>query len=310
MLQARARGARAGRVGKGARGGIAPVPPTVSVILSMVSLQFGASVAKRLFDQAGPVGTVSMRVGFAALVLLLWWRPRVREYGRGDLVTIALFGLVSSAMNLALYEALARLPLGVAVTIEFLGPLGVALAGSRRVRDVFWALLAAGGILLLSPLGENAATGRLDSVGVAFALLAATCWAGYILLASRVGRIATGGNEIALAMGVGALVLVPFGVASAGAALRNPGLLLMGFAVALLSTALPYTLEMEALRRLPTRVFGVLMSLDPVIAALIGFVILREAIAPRALAAITLITIAAVGAAQTRARTAPPLDAT
>jgi len=237
----------------------------------------------------------------------LWWRPRVRGYGRANLGAVAAFGLVLGAMNFAFYSALARLPLGIAVTLEFLGPLGVALALSRRVRDALWALLAAAGILLLSPLGQDVAS-RLDPVGVAFALMSAVCWASYIFLSRRVGQIAPGSAGLALAMGVAALVFVPIGIATAGTALLDPGLLLIGFAVALLSTALPYTLEMEALRRLPTRVFGVLMSLEPVIAALIGFVVLREAIAPRALAAIGLVTIAAAGAAQARADTTPLPD--
>jgi len=286
------------------RGGMGAIPPTLHVFLAIVSVQFGAGVAKHLFDRVGPTGTVAMRVGFAALVLLLWWRPRVRGYGRANLGAIAAFGLVLGAMNFAFYSALARLPLGIAVTLEFLGPLGVALALSRRVRDALWALLAAAGILLLSPVGQDVAA-RLDPVGVAFALMSAVCWASYIFLSRRVGQIAPGGAGLALAMGVAALVFVPIGIATAGTALLDPGLLLVGFAVALLSTALPYTLEMEALRHLPTRVFGVLMSLEPVIAALIGFVVLREAIAPRALAAIGLVTIAAVGAAQARADTTP-----
>lgn len=290
-----------------ARGSMGAIPPTVHVFLSIISVQFGAGVAKHLFERIGPPGTVAVRVGFAALVLLVWWRPRVRGYESANLGAIVAFGLVLGAMNLAFYSALARLPLGIAVTIEFLGPLGVALALSRRVQDALWALLAAAGIMLLSPVGQDVAA-RLDPVGVAFALMSAVCWASYIFLSRRVGGIAPGGAGLALAMGVAALVFVPVGIATAGTALLDPGLLLAGFAVALLSTALPYTLEMEALRRLPTRVFGVLMSLEPVIAALIGFVVLREAIALRALAAIGLVTVAAVGAAQARTDTPPLLD--
>lgn len=309
MLNVRTRGTQVtGALTRGmgqVRGGLGAIPPTLHIFLAIVSIQVGAGVAKHLFERVGPVGTVSVRVGFAALALLVWWRPRIRGYRRAELGAIAGFGLVLGAMNFAFYSALARLPLGIAVTLEFLGPLGVALSLSRRVRDALWALLAGAGILLLSPVGQDVAA-RLDPIGVAFALMSAVCWAAYIFLSRQVGRIAPGGAGLALAMGVAAVIFVPIGVVMNGAALLDPGLLVAGCAVALLSTALPYTLEMEALRRLPTRVFGVLMSVEPVIAALIGFVVLREAIAPRALAAICLITVAAIGAAQTGTATTEP----
>jgi inner membrane transporter RhtA len=269
------------------------MPPTGFVLLSIGATQLGAAIAKSLFAALGPGGTVFLRVGFAALVLGLWWRPRLRGHRRGAYALVALFGLVLGGMNLAFYSALERIPLGIAVTLEFVGPLGVAVAGSRRRLDLVWVLLAAAGIVLLAPLGAGATA--LDPRGVALALLAGGLWAAYILLGARVGQALPGGAGLALAMGVAAVALVPLGVARGGAALLDFPLLAAGLGVALLSSALPYSLELEALRRLPARVFGVLMSLEPAIAAVVGLALLRETLPPRALGAIVLVTIAAVG---------------
>jgi len=263
-------------------------------LLSIVSVQFGAAVAKGMFPVLGPGGTVFVRIGFAALALLLVWRPRLRGYARADYALIALFGLVLAGMNLAFYSALDRIPLGVAVTLEFVGPLGVAMAGSRRRLDVLWGLLAAGGIVLLAPVGGT----QLDPLGVALALLSGLGWGSYILLGVRVGRAFPGGSGLALAMGVGALALVPVGILAGGPALLSPGLLLAGVGVAMLSSVVPYSLELEALRRLPAHVFGVLMSVEPAVAAIVGLVVLRESLGPRALVAIVLVTLASVGAAR------------
>jgi inner membrane transporter RhtA len=197
-------------------------------------------------------------------------------------------------MNLAFYEALERIPLGIAVTIEFCGPLGVAVAGSRRAMDGVWVVLAACGILLLAPWGGI----HLDAWGVFFALVAATCWATYIYLSARVGRVFPGGGGLALAMTAGGIALLPFGIADAGVHLFEPRLLLGGLAVALLSSVIPYSCELEALRTLPTRVFGVLMSLEPAVAAVMGFLILHQVLSARALSAIVLVTAASVGASR------------
>jgi inner membrane transporter RhtA len=272
-------------------------PPTSLVLLSIFSVQLGAAVAKGLFDQLGPGGTVFLRVGFAALVLLLLWRPSVRGHARGEYLVAILFGLVLAAMNFTFYQALDRIPLGIAVTLEFVGPLGVAVAGSRRMLDLLWAVLAAAGIVLLAPLDVLGET-DLDPVGVALALLAGLLWASYILLSVRTGSIFPGGTGLVIAMCVGTFVLVPAGIVGGGAALLDPGLLLAGFAVAMLSSAVPYSLELEALRKLPARVFGVLMSLEPAVAALVGFVVLGERLGLRALAAVLLVTVAAVGASR------------
>jgi inner membrane transporter RhtA len=272
-------------------------PPTSLALLPIFFVQLGAAVAKGLFDQLGPGGTVFLRVGFAALVLLLLWRPSVRGHARGDYLVAILFGLTLAAMNFTLYQALDRIPLGVAVTLEFVGPLGVAVAGSRRMLDLLWVVLAAAGIVLLAPLDVLGET-DLDPVGVALALLAGLFWASYILLSARTGSIFPGGTGLVIALCIGTAVLVPVGIVGGGAALLDPGLLLAGFAVAMLSSVVPYSLELEALRKLPARVFGVLMSLEPAVAALVGFVILGERLGLRALAAVLLVTVAAVGASR------------
>ena len=279
------------------------VPPTLLVLAAVASVQFGAALAKSLFDEIGPGGTVFLRVLFAAVLLAAVWRPRVTGRSAADWRLVAAFGLSLAAMNLSFYEALERIPLGIAVTFEFVGPLGVAIAGSRRPLDALWVVLAATGIVLLSDFGGA----DLDGLGVALALVAGGFWAAYILLSARVGRAYEGGGGLALAMVVGAAMLTPVGVADAGGALIALGILAVGAAVAVLSSAIPYTLEMEALRRMPEGVFGVLMSLEPAVAALAGFVVLGEGLATRELVAILLVVAASAGAA--RNAHAPPRDA-
>jgi inner membrane transporter RhtA len=279
------------------------IPPTLLVLGGVASVQFGAAFAKTLFDEVGPGGTVFLRVVFAAVVLAAVWRPALAGRSRADWRLVVAFGLALVAMNLCFYEALDRIPLGIAVTIEFVGPLGVAVAASHRALDLVWVGLAAAGIVLLSDFGSA----DLDTLGVALALLAGCFWAAYILLAVRVGRAYEGGQGLALAMGAGALMLTPVGVADGGADLLAPGVLALGFAVAILSSAIPYGLEMEALRRMPQGVFGVLMSLEPAMAALAGFIVLDEGLAARELVAILLVVAASAGAA--RGAKVPPRDA-
>jgi inner membrane transporter RhtA len=270
-------------------------PPTALVIFPTISVQLGAAVAKSLFDSLGPGGTVFLRIAFAALVLFLLVRPKLGGHDRAGYLLAGLFGLTLAGMNFSIYLAFDRIPLGVAVTLEFVGPLGVAVAGSRRLLDLLWVVLAAAGILLLAPLSVLGGM-DLDPVGVAFALLAGCLWASYILLSARTGSAFPGGTGLVIALCVGTFVLFPFGIAGAGYALLDPKLLLAGFGVAMLSSAIPYSLELEALRKLPARVFGVLMSLDPAVAALAGLVVLGERLEMRAVAAIIFVTIAAAGA--------------
>jgi inner membrane transporter RhtA len=268
------------------------------VVAAVTSLQFGAGFAVTLFDELGPAGAAFLRLAIAAVVLLAIWRPRVRGHPLADLRVAAAFGAVLGTMNFAIYEAMDRIPLGIAVTIEFAGPMAVAVLGSRRALDVLWAALAAAGILLLA----DPAGGSLDSAGVAFALLAATMWAFYILLAERTGRIFPGGSGLALAMVAGAVVIAPVGIAQAGGELLHPELLAAAVGVALASSVVPYSLELEALRRLPANVFGVLMSLEPAVAALAGLVILGQDLGLREWVAIALVVVASAGATSARAR--------
>jgi inner membrane transporter RhtA len=273
------------------RGSTVSLPPQLLVFLSIISVQLGAAFAKSLFQSIGSDGTVFLRVGFAAIALLLMWRPQIRGYTRANYVLMVLFGLTIAGMNTAFYAAIARIPLGIAVTLEFIGPLGIAIVASRSRFDLLWAVLALGGVALLAPIGNVA----IDPLGVGLALLAGGCWAAYILLNVRIGRTFVGGAGLALSMSVAALVLIPLGIGSGRSMLLDPKVLLVGVGVAVLSTIIPFSLELEALRHLPARVFGVLMSLEPAIAALVGFVVLRETIGVRGLVALALIIIASGG---------------
>ncbi len=273
------------------------VPPTGLVLFSIFSVQLGAAIAKGLFDELGPGGTVFLRIAFAAIMLLLLWRPPLRDHARAGYLVAILFGVTVSAMNFCVYLSLDRIPLGIVVTLEFVGPLGVAVAGSRRALDALWVVLAAAGILLLAPIGVLGET-DLDPVGVALALLAACFWAAYILLSARTGSAFPGGTGLVIALCVGTVALAPVGISGGGVALLDPWLLLAGFVVAMLSSAIPYSFELEALRKLPARVFGVLMSLEPAVAALVGFAVLGERLGLRALAAVVLVTVAAAGASR------------
>jgi inner membrane transporter RhtA len=278
------------------------VPPVGLVLGGVASVQFGSAVAATLFDEVGPAGVVWLRLAFAALVLAVAWRPVVRDHARADLGLAAAFGLTLAGMNLCFYEALDRIPLGIAVTFEFVGPLGIAIVGSRRLLDGVWVLLAAAGILLLSHGGG----GGLDGAGVALALAAGAFWAAYIVLNARVGRAFAGGHGLAIAMVVGAAVLIGPGIANGGTGLLDPALLAGGFAVAMLSSVIPYSLEVEALRRLPTHVFGVLMSLEPAVAALAGLLVLGQGLAAREILAIALVVVASAGAARGARAPVPP----
>jgi inner membrane transporter RhtA len=280
------------------------VPAPAFVVVGIASTQCGGAVAKTLFDDLGPAATAFLRVAFAAVLLALIWRPRIERYSRRDLALAVAFGLALCAMNLTFYEAIARIPLGIAVTIEFAGPLAVAIVGSRRALDGLWVVLAAAGILLLARGG-----GDVETTGVLLALLAGVFWAAYILLSARAGQAFPGGSGLAIAMVVGGVVLAPIGVAGGGDALLDPGLLAAGAGVALLASAIPYSLELEALRRLPPRVFGILMSAEPAMAALAGFLILGEGLRGRDVVAIALVASASAGASLTAAEPVKPLDA-
>jgi inner membrane transporter RhtA len=281
-----------------------PVPPVALVIAAAMSIQFGAAFGATLFDEVGPGGASLVRLAFAAVILVALWRPRVRSYDREALRLVLGFGLALGLMNLFFYEALDRIPLGVAVTIEFIGPLGVAVIFSRRPLDLVWAALAVTGILLLTdPFGA----GGVDRLGLVFVLLAALCWAVYIVLAQRASRVFSGSTGLAMAAVVAALVPLGPGLVEGGGDLLAPGVLAVGLAVALLSSVIPYSLEMESLRRIPANVFGVLMSLEPAVAAVAGFVVLGQRLGARELVAIGLVIAASVGVTRTTAP--PPVEA-
>jgi len=269
-------------------------PGVALAVASMTTIQFGAALSEPLFDRIGPAGLVALRLTLAALMLWPFVRPRLRGRTRADVCAAVALGAVSGVLTLAFFEAIARIPLGVAVTIEFLGPLGVALAGSHRARDVAWVLLAGSGVALLT-LGDGAGE-PLDALGVAFAGVSAGCWAAYILLTKRVGARWAGLEGLSVSLVVAALVTLPVGLAGAGVELLEPDLLLVGIGLALLIPLLPYVFELIALRRLPAALFGVIMSLEPAIAALLGFLILEQRLAASGVVAIALVSVASAGA--------------
>lgn len=268
------------------------IPPSGLLLLSCISAQVGTAIATFMFDSLGSMGTVFVCKAIATLWLLLVWRPRWRNHSRQDYITVGLFGLAMAGMSLAFFGAVSRVPLGVASTLEFLGPLGIALVGSRRPLDLVWVALAAGGVCLLAPVGGGAS---LDPVGVGLALLSAVCWAGYILLSVPAGRAFPGGTGLALSMTVATLILLPPGVLQAGTALFDSKVLLLGMGAAFLGTIVTYSLEFKALKTVPPRVFGILMSIEPAIAALVGLLILGEQLQLQSLLAIGLVVTAAIG---------------
>ena len=279
---------------------LTPAPSPALVLGAIASVQFGSAIATTLFHRIGPGGAVWLRLLFGTAILIPLWRPRVRGRTRRELLLACLFGLVLAAMNFSFYSALHRIPLGIAVTLEFVGPLAVALTGSRRPLDLVWVALALAGILALTRGGVH----HLDGVGVALALLAGGFWGAYILVNARVGRAFEGGTGLSLAMCVATVVMIPFGLSQGGSNLLEPRSLLLGAVIGLLSSAIPYSFENEALRRIDPAVFGVLMSIEPGMAALAGFLVLGQGLGARALLGIALVVIASVGAAR-RTREAP-----
>jgi inner membrane transporter RhtA len=269
------------------------------VLCSIASVQFGSALAATLFAKVGPGGAVLLRLAFGTAVLLAVTRPRVAGRSRHELALAAAFGCVLAAMNLSFYEALHRIPLGIAVTLEFVGPLAVAVGGSRRPLDLAWVALAAGGIVALSHGGTHG----LSGLGVALALTAGCFWAAYIQLNARLGRAFEGASGLTLALCVGTLLALPVGIGDGGGHLLEPRSLALGASVGMLSSAIPYSFEIEALRRIATAVFGVLMSLEPAMAALAGLIVLGQGLAARELLGIGLVVVASVGALRRAAAT-------
>ncbi|MGW1158754.1 EamA family transporter [Streptomyces sp. NPDC002513] len=276
--------------------------PVGLVLAGAISVQFGGALAVTLMPRAGALGVVTLRLVVAAVVLLLVCRPRLRGHSRADWGTVVVFGITMAAMNGLFYQAVDRIPLGLAVTLEVLGPLALSVVASRRVVNLLWAGLALAGVFLLG--GGN--FGDLNTAGVGFALGAGAMWAGYIVFSARTGRRFPQADGLALAMGVAALLFMPLGIVESGTKLLVPTTLGLGAGVAVLSSVLPYTLELLALRRLPASTFAILMSLEPALAATAGFLILGQSLTAPQAAAIALVIAASMGAVRTQTRRAAP----
>jgi len=277
----------------------AALAPLLAVAGSIISVNFGAAYAKGLFPLVGSAGVTAVRVGLAALLLLAFWRPWRAPLARRDVINVAIYGVMLGFMNLLIYAAFARIPIGIAIAIEVIGPLAVVVLSSRHLRDFAWVAFAAGGLYLLAPTTSHATA--LDPVGVAAALGAAFCWAMYIVFGKRVSTL-KGGHVVSWGMLVAAICTVPVGLAQAGPALFAPQVLIGGLVVAVLSSILPYSLEMMALSRLPRRVFGILVSAGPAVGALAGFFVLGEVLTVVQWLAIGLIVVATGGSAATAGR--------
>jgi inner membrane transporter RhtA len=277
------------------------LPPIPAVVVSILSVQGGAALAKELFPVLGPSGTVGLRIGMSAVILLAAFRPSLRGLNAAQWRVVVPYGVVLGVMNLVFYHSLARIPLGLAVTIEFIGPLGVAVFGSRRLVDVAWVVLAGAGIALITPWTADSG---VDPLGVGLAFAAGVCWALYIVIGQRLSHLLSGGAAVSIGMLAAAVAVVPLAAASGGFTNLTFGRFVAGVGVALLSSAIPYTLEMIALKALPSRTFGILMSLEPAVAALIGLAFLHEVLSATQWLAVALVIAASAGSTLT-SRVAP-----
>jgi len=275
------------------------IPPLPAVVLGMISVQAGAALAKGLFPALGPLGTVGLHIGLSALILLAAFRPRLHRLSGAQWRAVIPYGVVLGVMNMLFYFSLSRIPLGLAVTVEFSGPLAVAVFGSRKAVDLLWVVLAAAGIALITPWTGSSS---VDPTGVLLAGAAGACWAAYILLGGRLSRILPGGAAVATGMLVAAVIAVPVAAATGGFTGLNPSRFTAGVGVALLSSAIPYTLEMIGLRAIPARTFGILMSLEPALAAFAGLVFLHEMLTPPQWLAVALVIAASTGSTLTGRR--------
>lgn len=267
------------------------IPPLPAVLLAIISVQSGAAIAKGLFPAIGAAGTASLRIGISALILLVVYRPDLKKITSDQWKLIIPYGLSLGAMNLIFYLSIERIPIGLAVTLEFIGPLLVAVFGSKRIIDFFWVLLAAAGIVLIAPWSNNG----LDILGVLFALLAGALWAAYIVLGGKISKIMKGGDAVTVGMLFASILIVPFGILGNGLSNLTPQLLGLGVALALLSSAIPFILEMKALGQLPARTFSILMSLEPAAASICAFIFLQEYLTFNEILAVIFVVIASAG---------------
>jgi len=274
------------------------IPPIPAILLAIVSVQCGAAIAKGLFPAIGPAATASLRIGLSALILLIAFRPNVTKLSKKQWKYVVLYGLSLGAMNMVFYLAIARIPIGLGVTLEFIGPLVVAIFGSKKIIDFFWVMLAVAGIALITPWTNNG----LDPIGILFALMAAACWGAYIVLGGRISKIMDGDQAVSIGMVVATLLIVPFGIANGGLGQLNPHLFALGFALALLSSAIPFTLEMGALKQLPARTFSILMSLEPAVASIAAFFFLQERLSIKECLAVVFVVVASAGSSITARR--------
>ena len=275
------------------------IPPIPAVLFAIISVQSGAAIAKTLFPAIGAAGTASLRIGISAIILLAVYRPNLLKITPNQWKIVIPYGLSLGAMNLIFYLAIERIPIGLAVTLEFIGPLVVAVIGSKRLIDYLWVLLAAIGIVLIAPWSNNG----IDLLGVLFALLAGALWAAYIVLGTKVSKIMKGGDAVATGMLFASILIVPFGILENGLNNLTPTFLYLGIALALLSSAIPFTLEMKALAQLPARTFSILMSLEPAAASIFAFIFLQEYLTFNEILAVVFVVIASVGSTITSKRT-------
>lgn len=267
------------------------IPALPAVLLAIVSVQCGAAIAKGLFPAIGAAGTASLRIGISAIILWAVYRPNLKKITTEQWKLVVPYGLSLGAMNLIFYLAIERIPIGLAVTLEFIGPLLVAVLGSKRWVDFFWVLLAAAGIVLIAPWSNNG----IDTLGMLFALLAGGFWAAYIVLGGKISKIMKGGDAVTTGMLFAAILIVPFGILGNGLGNLNPQFLGLGIALALLSSAIPFTLEMKALGQLPARTFSILMSLEPAAASICALIFLQEYLSLNEVLAVVFVVIASAG---------------
>lgn len=274
------------------------IPPIPAVLLAIISVQSGAAIAKTLFPSIGAAGTASLRIGISALILMAVYRPKLTKLTKEQWKFVIPYGLCLGAMNLVFYFAIERIPIGLAVTLEFIGPLMVAVLGSKRAVDFLWVLLAAVGIVLIAPWTTNG----VDILGAALATLAGAFWAAYIVLGGKISQKMDGNEAVATGMLLAACLVVPFGIFGGGLEGLTPKFLGMGIALALLSSAIPFTLEMKALGRLPARTFSILMSLEPAAAAICAFIFLQEYLSFNEILAVVFVVAASAGSTITSRR--------